>query len=132
MPHGSGPLAFRHLAHLVSILGCTVTLERPFFLHTQTGRTDSPEEHGPFLGPNPSIQNHRGSEARESYSAAQLEYHLTYTPLAVRKAPQSSWVRAVTTGRDGSLCSVAPPCLKQTNYTVFTTLRTAAMVTSSW
>ena len=53
-----------------------------------------PEEHGPFLGPNPSIQNHRGSEARRSYSAAQLEYYLTYKPLAVRKAPQSSWVRA--------------------------------------
>ena len=53
-----------------------------------------PEEHGPFLGPNPSIQNHRGSEARRSYSAPQLEYYLTYKPLAVRKAPQSSWVRA--------------------------------------
>ena len=53
-----------------------------------------PEEHGPFLGPNPSIQNHRGSEARRSYSAPQLEYHLTYKPLEVRKAPQSSWVRA--------------------------------------
>ena len=53
-----------------------------------------PEEHGPFLGPNPSIQNHRGSEARRSYSAAQLEYYLTYKPLAARKAPQPSWVRA--------------------------------------
>ena len=53
-----------------------------------------PEEHGPFLGPNPSIQNHRGSEARRSYSAPQLEYYLTYKPLAVRKAPQPSWVRA--------------------------------------
>ena len=53
-----------------------------------------PEEHGPFLGPNPSIKNHRGSEARRSYSAAQLEYYLTYKPLALRKAPQSSWVRA--------------------------------------
>ena len=53
-----------------------------------------PEEHGPFLGPNPSGQNHRGSEARRSYSAAQLEYYLTYKPLAVRKTPQPSWVRA--------------------------------------
>ncbi len=61
------------------------------------------EEHGPFLGPNPSGHNNRGSEARRSHSTvptAQLAYCLTYKPLALRpcdefgKAPQSSWVRA--------------------------------------
>ena len=44
--------------------------------------------------PEPEYPKPSRSEARRSYSAPQLEYYLTYKPLAVRKAPQPSWVRA--------------------------------------
>ena len=85
---------------------------RPRFRNFRRGAW-RPEEHGPFLGPNPSIQNHRGSEARRSYSAAQLEYYLTYKPpgggtKSTLTELGSSGVTTGRTARDGALYSSAP------------------------